>query len=157
MKEATLSHFVMDMTKISNPGPIYCFLLHRWVHICLETAFMDSLLSCLLFVCLGPFFDSWCNPKVACGDQTATYKETAGCTRNCSLFLTLSSFQPRFYFSNENNLPFAAVTICYDLACQLCVFTFLDVRGIWIRVIEFLFEWQACASIYTVFRRLFLQ
>lgn len=63
-----------------------------------------------------------------------------------------------FLFFNDYILPFtAAVTKCYDLACQLCSFTFLDVCGfwIWVLVIEFLFEWQAC-TIYTVFRRLFL-
>lgn len=55
MKESTFSHSLIDINKISNPSPIYCFLLHCWVHICLETAFIDLLLSCSLFVCLGTF------------------------------------------------------------------------------------------------------
>lgn len=82
---------------------------------------MDLLLSFLLFVCLGTFL---CNPKVASGDQTAAYKETAGGTMNCSRFPMSSSCQPHFYSFNDNILPFtAAVTIFYNLAALSVYFS----------------------------------
>lgn len=155
MKESTFSHSVIDINKIRNPSPIYCFLLHCWVHICPETAFMDLLLSRLLFVCLGTFWTRSVTQRLPV-ETSCSLQENSGCSLNSSLFLVSSSCQPHFYSFTDKIFPFtAAVTICYDLACQLCAFTFLNVRGIWIRVIVFLFEWQARTSVYTEVRRLF--
>lgn len=108
------------------------------------------------FCVSGHFFDWRCNPNVAIGDQTAAYEETARCSMDCFQYRQVASHI--FVFFNDYILPFtAAVTKCYDLACQLCSFNFLDVCSfwIWVLVIEFLFEWRACTRIYTVFRRLF--
>lgn len=91
MKESTLSHFVIDINKISNPSTIYCFLLHRWVHICLESAFMVLLLFLFTFRVSGHFLDWRCNPNVASGDQTAAHKETAACRMNCSQYRQVAS------------------------------------------------------------------
>lgn len=103
---------------------------------------MDLLLSCSLFVCLGAFLTHSVTHSVkSLETKIAAYKETAGCSMNSSRFPMLPSCQLHFCSFNDNILAFtAAVTICYDLACHLCVLTFLDVSGICIRVTEFSFE-----------------
>lgn len=97
---------------------------------------MDLLLSFLLFVCLGTFL---CNPKVASGDQTAAYKETVGGTMNCSRF-PMSSIASHIFILLMIIYCHLQLLLLSFIIWQLCLFTFLDVRGIWNRVIEFLFE-----------------
>lgn len=137
MKESTFFPSVMDINKMSNPSPIYCFLLQRWAHISPGNCFY-GFITFFFTVCVCTFGIGGVTQKLP-----AEPKPQHWCINRRRLPLL------RVYSCDGDVLLFtSAAAIFYDSACQLCVLTFLITRWIWIRVIEVIFEWQACANIY---------
>lgn len=135
-EESAFSHFSMDINKVSNPTPIYCFFITLLRTYLPGNCFYGFITFLVHRLCVCALFWPTAWPK-SCQWRPSHRKwcDVAGG------FLLLQWWRIVVY------------SCCYYLlwfGMSAFVLTFLIVRGIW--VIEFIFEWQACINIYTVFR-----